>query len=279
MRTTEAECLAALRTAAEQLGESPTKAAYEGLGLTPSSSTIIRVVGGWNEAKERAGLETARASGSRVEPKPDDVELPPELEWEELSADQRWHYRNAEWNTKRTLERRARLRAWANDRKRSLGCRDCQTEDPAVLDFHHTNPSDKEMAIGTMITYGYGTEKLGREIAKCDVLCANCHRKQHADDSDTGSARGPITDRTNGSALRSWLRQYKRTAGGCRRCPEDDPSCLVFHHSGDEKRDTIANLVSDGYPKAEIRAEIENCELLCANCHRREHFEPPQPDG
>jgi len=46
MQRTETECLDALREAAERLGESPTKAAYEGLGLTPSSSTIIRVVGG-----------------------------------------------------------------------------------------------------------------------------------------------------------------------------------------------------------------------------------------
>jgi len=30
-----------------------------------------------------------------------------------------------------------------------------------------------------MITYGYGAEALEAEIAKCDVLCANCHRIEH----------------------------------------------------------------------------------------------------
>jgi hypothetical protein len=53
MRTTERECLDALQEAAERLGKSPTKAEYEELGLRPASATIIRVVGGWNEAKER----------------------------------------------------------------------------------------------------------------------------------------------------------------------------------------------------------------------------------
>lgn len=90
MQRTESECLAALRRAAERLGKSPTKAEYEELGLAPSSSTIIRmIVGGWNEAKEKAGLETNPSTGSRVEPKPDDVELPAGMVWEELSVDQR----------------------------------------------------------------------------------------------------------------------------------------------------------------------------------------------
>ncbi|WP_394295529.1 homing endonuclease associated repeat-containing protein [Natrialba chahannaoensis] len=55
--TTEDECIEALREAAERLGESPTKAQYEEIGLTPASATIIRTCGGWNDAKERAGLE------------------------------------------------------------------------------------------------------------------------------------------------------------------------------------------------------------------------------
>ena len=269
MQRTESECLAALRRAAERLGKSPTKAEYEELGLAPSSSTIIRIVGGWNEAKEKAGLETNPSTGSRVEPKPDDVELPAGMVWEELSVDQRWHYRNVEQNTERTLNRRARLRAWANDQKRSIGCRDCDSMDPAMLDFHHRDPDAKEMAVGEMITYGYGTEPLQEEIEKCEVLCANCHRKKHGEDGD---------GRSDKSELRCWLDQYKRR-NGCSRCSETDPRCLVFHHCNGEKRDTVANLVSDKYPKPEIREEIEKCRLLCANCHRREHFEQPRPQG
>ena len=119
--TTEEDCLDALREAASELGESPTKAQYEELGLTPSASTILRVVGGWNAAKEKADLEISHSRGSRMDPQPDDVELPEGVEWEELSQDQRWHYRNTDRNTQRSLDRRRELREWVNELQRERG--------------------------------------------------------------------------------------------------------------------------------------------------------------
>ena len=179
--TSEDDCVRALREAAERLGESPTKAAYEDLGLTPASATIQRVMGSWNEAKEAAGLATNPSTGSRVEPKPDDVELPAGLEWADLSQDQRWHYRNREWNRERTLDRRARHRAWVYEQKRrSNGCVRCDESDPACLDYHHREDADKDMTVCEMVTHGYSKDKLRAEMdGKCVILCANCHRKEH----------------------------------------------------------------------------------------------------
>jgi len=112
--TTDADCIQAPRDAATRLGGSPSKAQYEALGLTPSSATIIRVLGGWNRAKELAELETNPSRGSRTEAKPDDVDLPASVEWGDMTVDRRWHYRNVAWNTERTRRRRAELRAWVN---------------------------------------------------------------------------------------------------------------------------------------------------------------------
>jgi hypothetical protein len=182
--TTAADCVRALREAARLLGESPTKAQYESLGLTPASGTIQRVMGSWNEAKEAAGLATNASTGSRVEPKPDDVSLPEGLAWEELSQDQRWHYRNREWNTERSLQRRAEIRAWANEIKATAGCARCPEDDPACLDFHHVDEDEKEQQVTTMISYGYGRDKILDEMAKCEILCANCHRKEHFEPPD-----------------------------------------------------------------------------------------------
>ncbi|WP_175507073.1 hypothetical protein [Halostagnicola kamekurae] len=43
--TTVEDCIAALEQAADRLEESPSKAQYESLGLTPASETIIRTMG------------------------------------------------------------------------------------------------------------------------------------------------------------------------------------------------------------------------------------------
>lgn len=278
--TTEADCIEALRAAAELLGESPTKAQYEALGLTPASATIVRVMGSWNEAKEAAGLETYPSSGSRVGPKPDGVDLPADTAWEDLTADQRWHYRNGGWNAERTLRRRARLRSRVNDIKRERGCARCGEDDPACLDFHHTDPNDKRMSICEMVTYGYGMDELESEMDGCAVLCANCHRKEHADGSESTAAEGvteprePVDPKAvdRRGRIRDWVSEYKRASGGCAQCDEGDPACLEFHHDG-EKRESIGRMISDGHSMDEIRAELSNCTVVCANCHRKEHAE------
>ena len=165
MVTSEAECVDALQEAAAQLDKSPTKAEYESLGLVPASATVIWVFGSWNEAKEQAGLETAPSTGNRFEPKPDNVEIPDDIEWENLSVDQRWHYRNAEHNTERTLDRRSRLRSWVNERKAENGCSRCGQTDAACLEYHHVNPELKEKAIGESFNLATGNDTKVIEMA------------------------------------------------------------------------------------------------------------------
>ncbi|WP_224333358.1 homing endonuclease associated repeat-containing protein [Haloprofundus halobius] len=180
--TTKDACLSALRSAARQLGHSPSKADYEALGLTPASATIIRTLDGWNAAKEKAGLKTNSSTSSSITPPPADVDIDDSIraKWASLSVDQRWHYRNREQNATRTLRRRDYIRAWVHEYKAaSNGCAQCSEHHPACLDFHHLDPDTKEKSISKMITYGYGKTRLREEIDKCELLCANCHRKLH----------------------------------------------------------------------------------------------------
>jgi hypothetical protein len=66
-----------------------------------------------------------------------------------------------------------------------------------------------------------------------------------------------------------FLLDYKAEQG-CARCPERDPRCLVFHHLRDKKYQ-IAQMPTNGFSLEKIRAEIEKCEVLCANCHSKHH--------
>ncbi len=57
-------------------------------------------------------------------------------------------------------------------------CVECGESDPVVLEFDHLR--DKDKAIGEMISAAATFEDLESEMAKCQVLCANCHRRRHA---------------------------------------------------------------------------------------------------
>lgn len=181
METSESECIDALERAAAALGESPTKKQYEELGLQPASGTIMRVFGGWNAAKEAAGLETydpGEAGGREVEPKPEWVDLPDDREWTDLNSQQRWYYKNREERIERKDRRRAELREWLYQYKReNCQCKRCDEARPACLDFHH--PGEKERGIARMIARGYSKSNIEAEIERCIVLCANCHRVEH----------------------------------------------------------------------------------------------------
>lgn len=54
----------------------------------------------------------------------------------------------------------------------------------------------------------------------------------------------------------------------CEQCGESDPRVLEFHHIGGKDM-TVSAMVSGGYPIATIQAEINRCQVLCANCHRK----------
>lgn len=61
-------------------------------------------------------------------------------------------------------------------------CSRCPESDPVALEFHHRNRIEKEDCIFRMIHNGASWQTIIREIAKCEVLCCNCHRKQTAID-------------------------------------------------------------------------------------------------
>jgi hypothetical protein len=72
---------------------------------------------------------------------------------------------------------------------------------------------------------------------------------------------------------RAWFRAYKSDLL-CKNCGENHPSALDFHHKNPKKTDKKVNeLVSDGHTRHRIKEEIDKCEVLCSNCHRKLHHE------
>lgn len=59
-------------------------------------------------------------------------------------------------------------------------CVDCGEPDIVVLDFDHRDPEKKSDTIQAMIHSSYSWNTIMKEINKCDVRCANCHRRRTA---------------------------------------------------------------------------------------------------
>jgi hypothetical protein len=49
----------------------------------------------------------------------------------------------------------------------------------AALEFHHPNPREKEFIPSSLIHNASPVETLFKELDKCVLLCANCHREIH----------------------------------------------------------------------------------------------------
>lgn len=60
--------------------------------------------------------------------------------------------------------------------KERMGCIDCENDYPHfVLEFDHL-PEFKKFGQVSHILKKYGADKAWEEIAKCDVVCSNCHK-------------------------------------------------------------------------------------------------------
>lgn len=71
--------------------------------------------------------------------------------------------------------------AYANEAK-DVPCADCGERFPTVcMDFDHLPGFEKVANISSLVQRPVSLERLVAEIAKCDVVCANCHRIRTAD--------------------------------------------------------------------------------------------------
>jgi len=92
-------------------------------------------------------------------------------------ASARRHYaRNREKVIEKNNATRRELRRQWQQFKQSLACMICEEKHPATLDFHHIIPGEDK--IYRLVASG-AIKKAFKEIEKCLVLCANCHRKLH----------------------------------------------------------------------------------------------------
>lgn len=94
------------------------------------------------------------------------------------AAYHRLHWdRHMEQIRKRRARRRAEAKAFVIEYLKAHPCVDCGETDIVVLELDHLR--DKRANVSTLIS-GSEVWRIKEEIAKCDVVCCNCHRRRTA---------------------------------------------------------------------------------------------------
>ena len=148
-------------------------------------------------------------------------------------------------------------------------CVDCGETDRRVLDFDHI--TNKQALVSALVAYGASRARIEREIRRCEVRCANCHRRvtaqragwsRLADDVDDPRRGFSAPVRRNLNVVHALL-----AAGSCVDCGERDMLVLEFDHVG-PKRGQISSMVWNVGLET-LHRELAQCEIRCCNCHRR----------
>lgn len=89
--------------------------------------------------------------------------------------------------TLRTRRRYAFNRVLVSEAK-DKPCADCGIcYPPHVMDLHHKDRDAKSFSIGAALS-SKTSGQVRAEIAKCDVICANCHREREWKEGNDGSS-------------------------------------------------------------------------------------------
>ena len=215
------------------------------------------------------------------------------------------------------------------DIKTNSKCIRCGEDHPACLVFHHRDPSQKKDYIPRLIKSS-SIKTIQEEIAKCDILCFNCHQKLHFNQREIKTTTDqnknikqkrkkykkqtkqnisiPSTDpeykkiyaALNKECIKKRKKEHSKTPKGiavrkagkarmeqklknhvfeyksthpCIKCNLSDAACLVFHHRNPTEKTNHISCMHKHVGLKRIDEEIAKCDILCANCHARLHYE------
>lgn len=164
---------------------------------------------------------------------------------------------------------------------RRVPCADCGgTFEPYQMDFDHRDPTTKSFDLTTGRAMLMSRDRLLEEVAKCEIVCANCHAvrsaRQAGQRGESQRASRPETARS-ASARRHALKRRDFLLAlrdrPCADCHGQFPAVVMEfdHRDPAQKRFNVAH--SWCRSVRSISDEAAKCDVVCRNCHRRRTLE------
>ncbi len=157
--------------------------------------------------------------------------------------------------------------------KSSGACLDCGVShptEPYLMEFDHLR--DKKENVSWAVLRGWSLSSVMEEIAKCELVCVMCHRfrtwKRIPD------VRSINCKAENQKKMRRRKKELvdRRKRNPCTICGGSfEPCQMDFDHIDPETKLSKVSDMLRGYTTKQIEEEMDRCQLLCAQCHRRKH--------
>jgi hypothetical protein len=98
--------------------------------------------------------------------------------------------------------------------------------------------------------------------------CRDCFRAYFRDRADKHREQSRAARERRREPAREFIRDHL-AQHCCADCGEDEVLVLEFDHHDGRKTAGVAKLLAEAARLERIRAEVERCEVVCVNCHRR----------
>jgi hypothetical protein len=197
--------------------------------------------------------------------------------------DQR-HYNVAYYAANREREiQRVRTRQAATTeflrQLRDVSCTDCGRRFAShQMDFDHRDPRAKRFNLLAGRATLKSRPELLAEAARCDVVCANCHRLRTRRQHRIRLASKALSTSPRIEARRAHWRHAADLLDQLRSVPCADcggtfPQCAMDfdHRDAAQKVRGVTRMINGSIDR--MLAEATKCDIVCANCHRLRTFQ------
>ncbi|MDE2425612.1 MAG: hypothetical protein KGO96_06860 [Elusimicrobia bacterium] len=186
-----------------------------------------------------------------------------------------WHSKNKEYLKQnkypkiraKIVKRKVEIQKY----KESIPCKDCGIKyNYWVMEFDHIR--DKKYEISFMINSTHSDKTIWEEIAKCELVCTNCHKVRTYKQTELlkNNNRGFMKAKNKIREITKSFRENKK----CLDCQKEYPwFVLEFDHRNPE--DKIENISNTDFWIGKtplLFEEIKKCDIVCGNCHHTRSY-------
>lgn len=101
-------------------------------------------------------------------------------------------------------------------------------------------------------------------------ICKDCFKKYKDSHYENNKEYYIEKNKRNKLKIKEFIQEYKEKSS-CKLCGENHIATLDFHHKDPLVKDFSLSNYNWGIER--VKKEIEKCEILCSNCHRKLHYQ------